>query len=751
MAERFFEIVLGAQRVGAAYLTRFIIRRFKKGPAFEDISFLSTQQTYQDLFTRNLVFAFLNLGIAFTFGSSGYLQIACIALWFVVQFGTNVYRWIANFGVYLSARLEEEDGVTVPSHQAFEFDGIEKYEHTMMLDQTGFRCLLLKSAKNESDIVRCELFSISITTPPIYDALSYHWGPRSPPGEEKYILCGHEKILVSDNCMSALLHLRRRHSDRLLWIDAICIDQTNTQEASQQVQIMGKIYQNAAQVIVWLGPSTPESRLAFRYLALLLQLTRLPTFMRARSTKRLYDKIRKRKHGHVIVQLSHRSWFSRVWTVQEVALAKIGCCSIVCGKDTADFDHLNGNLWIAAAELNIRQEYPLNDMLYHQSTNIFRFQLRSAVLFKDKPRNRTFAALMRYLTVFGATDPKDKVFSLYGILEQLGFKMPKPNYEDTLDEIYWKSTASIIRHEPSLSFLSLASGIVTHIPNAPSWVPDFRKMNTFMSMDGSVHATKTSPPILTIKNRDYELHVSGHIIDTIRDYSKRHVWEPEFGSTEVRDGRYFGLYNPEECLPTIHTLQEWTTMGIVVGSRVTEKYGNVYETMMSTVTQGHLGLLAAGGKDYSNFFTVLCSTQPMWDMAEDAEVFFEAARNDPQMRARFFDDPVWRSYVENPYWLTMCAMKVDDKIARVLHLVWAIARGNTVFETETGWFGLASHTLKEGDVVALISGMNLPAVLRPVLGTGERKFMFVGTAYVHGMMQGEQWDDERKMEKLVLV
>lgn len=121
---------------------------------------------------------------------------------------------------------------------------------------------------------------------------SLQWGPRSPVGEEQYIMCSGKKILVSDNCLSALQHLRQRHSDRLLWVDAICIDQTNTDEANQQVQVMGLIYQNAASVIVWLGPSTPESRLAYRYMAFLLQLSWLPGRVREWIEESLYVKIR---------------------------------------------------------------------------------------------------------------------------------------------------------------------------------------------------------------------------------------------------------------------------------------------------------------------------------------------------------------------------------------------------------------------------------------------------------------------------
>ncbi|PVH74537.1 heterokaryon incompatibility, partial [Cadophora sp. DSE1049] len=99
--------------------------------------------------------------------------------------------------------------------------------------------------------IECSLFAISVTTPPRYEALSYTWGPPSPPSEQQYILCDGKKLPVTENCISALYHLRKKYSNRLLWIDAICIDQTNVEEASQQVQIMGQIYQNAAEVIVW--------------------------------------------------------------------------------------------------------------------------------------------------------------------------------------------------------------------------------------------------------------------------------------------------------------------------------------------------------------------------------------------------------------------------------------------------------------------------------------------------------------------
>jgi hypothetical protein len=93
--------------------------------------------------------------------------------------------------------------------------------------------------------------------------------------------------------MAILKQLRRRWVGRLLWIDAICIDQTEEaeQERNQQLQIMGHIYSQAVKVIIWLGPSTPESRLALRYLRFLEDVMILPRFVQDWVRDRLVNKI----------------------------------------------------------------------------------------------------------------------------------------------------------------------------------------------------------------------------------------------------------------------------------------------------------------------------------------------------------------------------------------------------------------------------------------------------------------------------
>lgn len=89
-----------------------------------------------------------------------------------------------------------------------------------------------------------------------FDALSYRWGPVYP--SFKILLDGHE-FEVGENLWQALNHLRYPGEDRTLWIDAICIDQNNNIERARQVKMMGKIYQRAREVLVWLGPKSELS------------------------------------------------------------------------------------------------------------------------------------------------------------------------------------------------------------------------------------------------------------------------------------------------------------------------------------------------------------------------------------------------------------------------------------------------------------------------------------------------------------
>ncbi|KAI9699232.1 MAG: hypothetical protein M1820_007204 [Bogoriella megaspora] len=99
------------------------------------------------------------------------------------------------------------------------------------------------------------LSSARLTVRTRYEALSYCWGP---PFEEQVLEDGEITIngypfLITGNLDRALRRVRLNSTPRTLWVDAICIDQSDRLEKGRQVRYMDEIYRMASQVIVWLG------------------------------------------------------------------------------------------------------------------------------------------------------------------------------------------------------------------------------------------------------------------------------------------------------------------------------------------------------------------------------------------------------------------------------------------------------------------------------------------------------------------
>jgi hypothetical protein len=102
--------------------------------------------------------------------------------------------------------------------------------------------------------IRCELSNVSLDTHPLYKALSYTWGKSND--TVPITLNGH-RFAVTRNLKKALQRLRALDTDTPIWIDAICINQVNTDERMHQVELMRVIFENPKEVIVWLGDAQP--------------------------------------------------------------------------------------------------------------------------------------------------------------------------------------------------------------------------------------------------------------------------------------------------------------------------------------------------------------------------------------------------------------------------------------------------------------------------------------------------------------
>lgn len=114
----------------------------------------------------------------------------------------------------------------------------------------SIRLLVLHPASPPSpSVVRCRLIHTNFGSKPSYEAVSYTWGDDNL---SKTIILNDIEISVRENLYWALYYMRVE-ADRILWVDAICIDQSNSVEKQYQVALMGYIYHRAKCVLIWLG------------------------------------------------------------------------------------------------------------------------------------------------------------------------------------------------------------------------------------------------------------------------------------------------------------------------------------------------------------------------------------------------------------------------------------------------------------------------------------------------------------------
>ncbi len=127
-------------------------------------------------------------------------------------------------------------------------------------DNASFRLITLHPSEDPSAPVQCTLKEHYLANSNEYEALSYCWGEQA---DRLAIFCDGQPLKATRNLEAALRCLRRASQCRLLWVDAVCINQDDTPEKESQVSIMREIYRKASNVIVWLGEEGDNSNIVF--------------------------------------------------------------------------------------------------------------------------------------------------------------------------------------------------------------------------------------------------------------------------------------------------------------------------------------------------------------------------------------------------------------------------------------------------------------------------------------------------------
>jgi hypothetical protein len=126
-----------------------------------------------------------------------------------------------------------------------------EYQYKSLTRDDEIRLLHLEPGS--ADDIHVTLHPVRLSEKPSYEAVSYYWGD---PNDTRVVYCGGERLHITNSLYTGLRRLRREDSVRVLWADAVCINQNDTLERNAQVGLMSRIYSQPERILIWLGEDT---------------------------------------------------------------------------------------------------------------------------------------------------------------------------------------------------------------------------------------------------------------------------------------------------------------------------------------------------------------------------------------------------------------------------------------------------------------------------------------------------------------
>lgn len=567
------------------------------------------------------------------------------------------------------------------------------------------------------DAIRCTLSTASLDSAPEFTALSYAWGD---PSETKPITVDGEPFDVTVNLELGLRAIRKRWRRRVLWIDAICINQKDDLEKNVQVPQMGWLYSTAPAVLAWLGPSN-------------LNITLFVSWMRAHTTrsynaasaywlmldaKSALSRSAKRERDWAVVRAYQgyrefiaQSYWGRVWTFQEYLLPRTppicACGNIQPFQLTAvlrrlDIDRLaelrNQAVKSLKAEFTRRMDVEGLEM-FNEALSSRRMQSHSTALILPGLRDRQAHELSVFLFFTSdrqCFDERDRVFGLYGLVPAAQDIYP-PDYTKPVTEVMLQAAAYIVNFEGGSCRLWPEFGLRDERLSDdsrvyPSWMPDFTApnlggLNLHIDRNGQV-----AIPLTQSKHSSASVSVQHTTLRLWARYLGTCKAQVRFGDTESK------------VIQQIHALLRMDVLSDDLGKTLRNS-----ETLISRIARAcvthHLSLSDLSTKEILDTFYWAFNTVP--------EALQDSSR-----------ESCWTRIVGGAQQLT----------------------GKALIFTEDGCFGISVGGVKTGDVVVIPPEVGAPLVLTPESSTsaeGVEYYKMVGTAIIDGVMsQGELYDEE---------
>lgn len=617
----------------------------------------------------------------------------------------------------------------------------------------SFRLVELQAGQKEDPIV-VRILNSRLKDGPAYEALSYAWGDLSmtaPPiqviGED---VTASTSLAVTFNCHQALKRLRRADGQRILWIDSICINQYHVPERNHQIKLIPRIYIGASRVVVYLGEGTTDTDIAMTCIAEIDSPSDFGTVPAYDDQPRV-----RRPDTNMIQRLFERRWFSRVWVLQEIRLAREAV--VVCGDMTVNWDSFRAfRYW------NPNTKW-VEQLPYVVESSVFRLPRWSGEAMPSLlPYPKRLIKKLTASRKCDATDPRDKLYAILPLLDweeqniyRIRQKCSDADHNrgglDLTVDYHLSPThvfTQLARQLIDAVGLSLLSHVVstTAMPGLPSWAPDW-----------------SANPVYTFRGQSRRVRRLEHNSDYFDDMT----WDQNSFKAKVDDKKwYFSDYSSANG----HSSTQLHIRAVHIGSII--EIGdicNVYENYFplkqweslikeSKQLEGeNLDLLAPNASYEEKRSREIRTLAPFVRALAGDEIVYTSALERAVKKIRFYDGEKPKLKHAFSSCLNNSDSTEDEKPKIQLkdifkgmapsyedqaEAIFYNCHGRRFFVTDKGHIGLAPAMTEVGEVVMAVEEAGL-FVVRPVsqLDARDEGYMvkLLGEAYVQGISASEMW------------
>lgn len=627
------------------------------------------------------------------------------------------------------------------------------------LDSTRheIRLLTLHPASDENDQICCflshaELNPENVSAAPVYEALSYVWGE---PIFSEPILLNDQEFFITPSLKYALSCLRYKTESRVLWVDAVCINQSDIEERNQQVAMMREIYSRCQRDIAWIDPmigrSFDSSQVAHSQLRSegeegIRKGMELMQKITARDSRTLKDLqnipdtdgyfLDYGPQGHLLAVFDRPTIWKRLWVMQELSLAPR--LTLVCKNAELDWDCLSALL----------KDEPYFDAFHMYRSHALRFPVWGEIfvtikLIEDQRRlfrepGRVHSGLMDVVTRFremDSTDPRDKIFGLLGLVtEDHGIEV---DYTKSVAELYKETTLVLIKLSGNLDILcqNPFEGNDGHKSlqeagqqNTPSWVAEFDAKHRdcvapiFAQRDIFNAGLKGCETPCRLLGKDERILASrgtilGKIKPILQDPSHSYLAQSIMDLYFDRDV----VLNPSEHIyaPSFNGKTVSTGESSIRAFWRTLVKDCTIPPRMRRLRQNEIEILDIANQERLREDEInVVSFQIASDRHESYSIFS-------------YDLGDGFDYTDLDDGSNMTKVRNDISMREFMFVI-----------TENGLFVLARRHVKEDDVVAVLDGGKVPMILRKAEDVAAKEgpgdfYRVVCATYVHGFMYGE--------------